>query len=100
MVNLWDAAGQLGVQLDSADKGCKWELLLHPGNSIGRGGRRGLVVLVTFSKTLDAAGGVDQLLFPVKKGWQLEQISTWMLPLWVERVWKELPQAQFTVTTS
>src|SRR5690242_6086111 len=35
---------------------------------------------------------------PVKKGWQLEQISTFMRsPLMVERVWKLLPQAQCTV---
>src|SRR5208283_2255640 len=34
--------------------------------------------------------------FPVKKGWQLEQISTLMSPLWVERVIKVLPQAQCT----
>ncbi len=25
---------------------------------------------------------------PVKNGWQLEQISMWMSPLWVERVSK------------
>jgi len=32
---------------------------------------------------------------PVKKGWQLEQISTFSLsPLMVERVWKLWPQAQ------
>ena len=36
---------------------------------------------------------------PVKKGWQLEQISTRSIsPLMVERVWKVLPQAQWTVT--
>src|SRR6266403_2098950 len=36
---------------------------------------------------------------PVKKGWQFEQISTRsMSPLMVERVWKVLPQAQWTVT--
>jgi hypothetical protein len=36
---------------------------------------------------------------PVKKGWQLEQISTFSFsPLMVERVWKLLPQAQWTVT--
>ena len=35
---------------------------------------------------------------PVKKGWQLEQISTFIRsPLMVERVWKLLPQAQCTV---
>ena len=33
---------------------------------------------------------------PVKKGWQLEQISTWMSPLWVERVVKLLPHAHMT----
>src|ERR1700739_3886844 len=33
---------------------------------------------------------------PVKNGWQLEQISTWMSPLWVERVAKLAPQAQTT----
>src|ERR1041385_2907169 len=31
---------------------------------------------------------------PVKNGWQLEQISTWMSPLCVERVLKVLPHAQ------
>src|SRR5581483_9141666 len=36
---------------------------------------------------------------PVKNGWQLEQISTWMSPLWVERVMNELPQAQCTRTS-
>src|SRR6202007_3073389 len=36
---------------------------------------------------------------PVKKGWQFEQISTRSIsPLMVERVWKVLPQAQWTVT--
>src|SRR5208337_387679 len=36
---------------------------------------------------------------PVKKGWQLEQISTRsILPLTVERVWKVCPQAQWTET--
>src|SRR5271163_4809923 len=36
---------------------------------------------------------------PVKKGWQLEQISTLsMSPLMVERVEKLWPQAQWTVT--
>ena len=36
---------------------------------------------------------------PVKKGWQLEQISTFsMSPLTVERVGKLFPQAQWTVT--
>src|SRR6266446_6085727 len=36
---------------------------------------------------------------PVKKGWQLEQISTFSLsPLMVERVVKLWPQAQCTVT--
>ena len=37
---------------------------------------------------------------PVKKGWQLEQISTRMSPLWVERVLKVLPQAQTTLISS
>ena len=36
---------------------------------------------------------------PVKKGWQLEQISTWMSPRWVDRVVKLLPQAQSTRTS-
>src|SRR5437763_16897188 len=31
---------------------------------------------------------------PVKNGWQMEQISTWMSPLWVERVGKMLLHAQ------
>ena len=31
---------------------------------------------------------------PVKNGWQLEQISTLILPLWVERVSKVFPQEQ------
>src|ERR1700690_1980865 len=33
---------------------------------------------------------------PVKKGWHAEQISTWISPLWVERVVKLLPQAHIT----
>jgi len=33
---------------------------------------------------------------PVKKGWQDEQISTWMSPLCVDRVVKLLPQAHIT----
>jgi hypothetical protein len=33
----------------------------------------------------------------VKNGWQLEQISTWMSPLWVERVAKLEPQAHITL---
>src|SRR5262245_48947995 len=37
--------------------------------------------------------------FPVKKGWQFEQISTWMSPLWVERVLKVFPHAQCTRTS-
>jgi hypothetical protein len=37
---------------------------------------------------------------PVKNGWQLEQISTWMSPLWVERVVKECPHAHRTRTSS
>src|SRR5579862_403454 len=40
------------------------------------------------------------LCLPVKKGWQTEQISTWMSPLWVERVSKLFPQAQTTRTAS
>src|SRR5437868_3257181 len=36
------------------------------------------------------------LCLPVKNGWQLEQISTKMSPLCVERVVKLLPQAQCT----
>src|SRR5882762_2988020 len=37
--------------------------------------------------------------FPVKKGWQLEQISTFnRSPFMVERVWKLFPHAQWTVT--
>lgn len=35
---------------------------------------------------------------PVKKGWQAEQISRRMSPLWEERVSKVLPQAQTTLT--
>ena len=31
---------------------------------------------------------------PVKNGWQLEQISTLIFPLWVERVSKLLPHEQ------
>src|SRR5665213_2029916 len=34
---------------------------------------------------------------PVKNGWQAEQISTTIAPLWVERVWNVLPQAHFTL---
>src|ERR1051325_5611953 len=37
---------------------------------------------------------------PVKNGWQLEQISRLMLPLWVERVVKVFPHAQCTRTSS
>src|ERR1051326_5252309 len=37
---------------------------------------------------------------PVKKGWQLEQISRLMLPLWVERVVNVFPHAQCTRTSS
>src|ERR1700712_1030852 len=37
---------------------------------------------------------------PVKKGWQAEQISTTMSPLCVERVWKVLPQAHFTLVSA
>src|SRR5207248_9868632 len=33
---------------------------------------------------------------PVKKGWQAEQISTWMSPRCVDRVVKLLPQAHCT----
>ena len=33
---------------------------------------------------------------PVKNGWQFEQISTWMSPLWVDRVSKLWPQAHMT----
>ena len=36
---------------------------------------------------------------PVKNGWQFEQISTQMSPLWVDRVTKALPQAQWTRTS-
>src|SRR5215471_3870107 len=36
---------------------------------------------------------------PVKKGWQAEQISTPMSPLWVERVVNVLPHAQCTRTS-
>src|SRR5581483_4382710 len=36
---------------------------------------------------------------PVKNGWQFEQISTPMSPLWVERVIKVLPHAQCTRTS-
>src|SRR5271165_2791395 len=34
---------------------------------------------------------------PVKNGWQAEHISTWMSPLWVERVTKFEPQAHITL---
>src|SRR5579864_8276607 len=40
------------------------------------------------------------LCLPVKNGWQTEQISTWMSPLWVERVSKLFPQAQSTRTAA
>src|SRR5579863_4100144 len=36
---------------------------------------------------------------PVKKGWQFEQISTPISPLWVERVMNVFPQAQCTRTS-
>lgn len=34
---------------------------------------------------------------PVKNGWQAEQISTRRSTLFVDRVWKVLPQAQDTL---
>jgi hypothetical protein len=37
---------------------------------------------------------------PVKKGWQLEQISTRMSPLCADRVRNVLPQAQVTLISS
>src|SRR6476620_11516581 len=37
---------------------------------------------------------------PVKNGWQLEQISRLMLPLWVDRVVNVFPHAQCTRTSS
>jgi hypothetical protein len=37
---------------------------------------------------------------PVKNGWQFEQISTWMSPLWVDRVSKLFPQAHITRTAA
>src|ERR1700744_3201229 len=37
---------------------------------------------------------------PVKKGWQAEQISRTMSPLWVERVSKWWPQAQRALVLS
>jgi hypothetical protein len=37
--------------------------------------------------------------FPVKNGWQLEQISRWSSPI-VERVCQVLPQAHFTVAVA
>ena len=36
---------------------------------------------------------------PVKNGWQAEQISTLISPLWVDRVTKALPHAQCTRTS-
>ena len=36
---------------------------------------------------------------PVKNGWQEEQISTRISPLWVDRVLKVWPQAQITLTS-
>src|SRR5262249_43598251 len=33
---------------------------------------------------------------PVKNGWQFEQISRWISPLWVDRVVNEFPQARIT----
>src|SRR5207249_2653445 len=36
---------------------------------------------------------------PVKNGWQLEQISTWISPRWVDRVVNMCPQAQCTRTS-
>ena len=37
---------------------------------------------------------------PVKNGWQLEQISKLIRPLWVERVSKVFPHEQWTCTAS
>src|SRR5438105_224645 len=37
---------------------------------------------------------------PVKNGWQAEQISSMMSPLWVDRVVKLLPHAQCTRVVS
>src|SRR3954469_24568587 len=37
--------------------------------------------------------------FPVKNGWQAEQISRWMSPLLVERVVNVFPQAHITRTS-
>src|ERR1700732_5621542 len=37
---------------------------------------------------------------PVKNGWQLEQISRLMAPLWVDRVTNAFPHAQCTFVSS
>ena len=41
----------------------------------------------------------NSFCLPVKNGWQFEQISTPMSPLWVDRVVNALPQAQWTRTS-
>ena len=58
-----------------------------------------LLDAVLLVETLDASRGVDEFCFPVKKGWQDEQISTWMF-FTVERVSMTLPQAHVMVVSS
>ena len=51
------------------------------------------VLGVLAAETLHAAAVSSNFCLPVKNGWQFEQISTWMSPLWVDRVVKLLPHA-------
>jgi hypothetical protein len=57
------------------------------------------VLRVFAAEALDAAGGIHQLLLAGEEGWQAEQISTLISPLWVDRVTKALPHAQCTRTS-
>ena len=51
-------------------------------------------------ESASTAFGVNKLLTPVKNGWQLEQISTRISPLCVDRVLNVCPQAQTTFNSS
>jgi hypothetical protein len=52
-----------------------------------------------FSKRSTRPAVSINFCLPVKNGWQLEQISTRMSPLWVERVLNVCPQAQITFSS-
>src|SRR6185437_16226491 len=55
---------------------------------------------VLAAEAFDASAVSTSFCLPVKNGWQAEQISRTMSPLWVERVSKWLPQAQRTLVFS